>query len=323
MKVAIVTTSYPSAPGDPAGHFVEAEARALALDGHQVTVLSPSNREDSQPGLEHLRVRGASLFGWPGALTRLKQAPWRLPGALSFVASVQIMLARHGPFDEIVAHWIVPCAWPAATGHTPLTVVAHGSDVRLLQRLPHPMTQHILRTLNRDGATFRCVSEALRRDLIALCPEVASNTWVEPSPLSLAGAPTRREARARWRISSRLIVVVGRLVPDKRVDVALEACRLLADVQVVVIGDGPLLTAYRPRYAGVRFLGKLSHDDTLAWIAAADLLLSASLTEGAPTAVREALALGVDVVACPAGDLTAWAERDPHLWVIRAPPAPS
>lgn len=318
MKVAIVTTSYPEQPGDPSGHFVEAEARALADAGHQVCVLSPNHREHEERGLEHVRVLGASLFGWPGALERLKRAPWRFPGALSFVASVKATLARLGPFDEVIAHWIVPCAWPAAVGHFPLTVVAHGSDVRLLQRLPRAISQRILGELNGRGANFRCVSEALRRDLIALCPELASSAWVEASPLTLDAAPSRREARARLRVSGRLILIVGRLVPDKRVNVALNACELLTDAQVVVIGDGPLLGPYAQHYANVRFLGKLDHHETLAWIAAADLLLSASLKEGAPTAVREALALGVDVVACPAGDLHLWSEREPRLWVTRA-----
>ncbi|HVY44240.1 MAG TPA: glycosyltransferase, partial [Minicystis sp.] len=49
------------------------------------------------------------------------------------------------------------------------------------------------------------------------------------------------------------------------------------------------------------------------WVAAADVLLHASAVEGAPTVVREARALGVRVVACPAGDLAAWAAADPGI----------
>jgi glycosyltransferase involved in cell wall biosynthesis len=53
-------------------------------------------------------------------------------------------------------------------------------------------------------------------------------------------------------------------------------------------------------------------------MAAADLLISASRTEGAPLAIREARALGVPVVSCPAGDLASWARHDGGLWLTRA-----
>jgi len=42
-------------------------------------------------------------------------------------------------------------------------------------------------------------------------------------------------------------------------------------------------------------------------------VLHTSRTEGAPTVVREARALGVPVVACLAGDLEAWAANDPGI----------
>jgi glycosyltransferase involved in cell wall biosynthesis len=82
-----------------------------------------------------------------------------------------------------------------------------------------------------------------------------------------------------------------------------------------VIGGGPLLAELRARFPRVRFTGELSRSQSLEWIAAANVLVSASVLEGAPTVVREARALGVPVVACPAGDLRLWAESDPGLWL--------
>lgn len=319
MKVAIVTTSYPAAPGDAAGHFVEAEARALVLQGHDVHVLSPFARVQDEPRLRHVQVRGSGLFGWPGALERLKQAPWKAPGAIAFAASVQATLTELRPWDAIIAHWIVPSAWPSALGHAPLTVVAHGSDVRLLRALPRAVSRRILKQLVAQGASFRCVSEALRRDLVELCPEAGARARVAPCALSLEAAPSRERARSALGVHDRLVVFVGRVIPSKRLDIGLGAAELLPDVSVVVVGDGPSLTDLSQRHPRVRFLGKLSHVETLRWIAAADLLISSSLDEGAPTAVREAIALGVDVVACPSGDLAAWAQSEPLLWVTRNP----
>jgi teichuronic acid biosynthesis glycosyltransferase TuaC len=54
----------------------------------------------------------------------------------------------------------------------------------------------------------------------------------------------------------------------------------------------------------------------LTWIAAADLVLSASNREGAPTVIREARALGATAVSVSAGDLSTQAEDDPALYVL-------
>ena len=56
--------------------------------------------------------------------------------------------------------------------------------------------------------------------------------------------------------------------------------------------------------------------ETLAWIAAADLLVSASRDEGAPTVVREARLLGTPVLAARAGDVERWAAQDPGITLL-------
>jgi phosphatidylinositol alpha 1,6-mannosyltransferase len=318
VRIAVVTTSYPAKVGDPSGHFVQAEARSLARAGHDVFVLSPFTHEHETAGLTHIQVAGAPLFGWPGALQRLKAAPWLCFQSLGFAASVQHTLRRLAPLDKIVAHWLVPSAWPAALGHAQLEVVVHGSDVRLLAKLPRVLSTGILSSLLARRATFQCVSEALEHELLLLHSRLAGATSVRPCSIDLDAAPTREQARASLQLGNRqLVLIVGRLVAGKRTSVALNASELLPNVQVVVVGDGPELTRLEKRHPNVLFLGKLSRPQTLAWIAAADVLLSASLHEGAPTSVREAIALHVNVIACPSGDLQKWALNEPLLWVTR------
>ena len=62
-------------------------------------------------------------------------------------------------------------------------------------------------------------------------------------------------------VASRQALVVSALVPYKRIDVAIDACRL-ASVPLTVVGDGP--DRARPERAGgpdVRFLGSLSNEE--------------------------------------------------------------
>lgn len=324
-KVAVVTTSYPAGPGDPSGHFVEAEAQELAQRGAVVTVLAPhpAGAKRQTPARQRgsdVRVvwlPGGAAFGWPGALERIRRNPARIFFALLFCASARRALERLGPFDAVVAHWIVPGAWPIAVGTGPrLEVIVHGSDVAVLERLPQRFAAAMVRSLLDVGARFRFVSDELRArvgrfDARALGPFAR----VEASPVRVDGVPDRRTARARLGIGrdERLAVIVGRLVPGKRTDVAITWATARAD-RVVVIGDGP--ARGRPETPRVTFLGKLPRPDTLAWIAAADCLVSASRSEGAPTVVREARLLGVPVVTAASGDVAAWAATDPGITVI-------
>jgi len=314
----VVTTSFPAEPGDASGHFVAAEVRRRRAAGERVRVLAP--RTSVEPGLDpdvHFLPAG-DAFGWPGALARLRERPTRLLGVVRFVLAARRELARR-PGARVVAHFVVPCAWPIALGRARLEVVAHGSDVRLIERLPAPLRRLIARALT--GADVRCVSEELRARLErALAPLRAARVRVEPAALELCQATTRSEARALLGVdaATRLLVVVARLVPSKRVEVALRAAALVPGALAVVVGDGPERARLEREFPGVRCVGHVPRSQALRWIAAADLLLSASTLEGAPSVVREARALGTPVVTLGAGDLRAWSGRDPGLHVLEA-----
>jgi len=169
------------------------------------------------------------------------------------------------------------------------------------------------------GARFRFVSRALRDELARRTnPIILERSTVIPCAVDVRGAPSRHDARARFGIDDdeKIAVVVGRLVRQKR---PLEAARMALSrhaSRVVVVGDGPLIRAVECLDARVSTVGLKSRADTLAWIAAADFLASASRNEGCPTAIREARALGVPVVTVPCGDVEDWARADPGIEIV-------
>jgi teichuronic acid biosynthesis glycosyltransferase TuaC len=320
VRIALVTTSYPAFNGQAAGHFVAAEAEALSRAGHDVVVIAPDLPDcPCRGGLSLVGIAGLGLFGAPGALARLRQNPLRAAGGLWFVLRARRELARRGPFDRIIAHWLLPCGWPILSGFAGAReVVIHGSDLRTYRRLPGALRRHLISEWLRAGVSFRCVSEALRDALLEdAAPELEPHVSVEASPIDVALVATRTEAREQLALDAdaRLIVVVARLIPDKRVRLALEAVCDLPGVQICVVGGGPDERSLRRAFPAVHFTGELPRQRALLWIRAADVLVSASRLEGAPTSVREARALNVPVVACPAGDLASWAEQDPGLWL--------
>jgi glycosyltransferase involved in cell wall biosynthesis len=87
------------------------------------------------------------------------------------------------------------------------------------------------------------------------------------------------------------------------------------------VGDGPerarLEALGTSLGARARFVGVVPRDEALAWIACADVLVHPSSAEAAPTAIREARALGVAVLACSAGDVALWAARDAGITLVR------
>ncbi len=166
-------------------------------------------------------------------------------------------------------------------------------------------------------ANSEAVATHLRDDLgfpPRLVRTIANGIDVER--FGAASAQERGELDALGiRRDSPLVVWVGRMDPVKRLDVFVDVVaelRATGDIQAALVGDGPdrarieSLVARKGLTSVVRFAGWSAH--VPAWLAAADLLLFPSRTEGCPNAVLEGLAAGRPVVA---------SDIAPHAEIIR------
>lgn len=97
------------------------------------------------------------------------------------------------------------------------------------------------------------------------------------------------------------VVIVGRLVPVKRVDRAIRVIGLARGIQLYIVGSGPEEGALKDLVKELRledqvhFLG--FRNDSAQLIASADALLISSDSEGVPTVLLEALSCGTPVVS--------------------------
>lgn len=324
--IVVVTTSYPRSRDDAEGHFVGAEVRRLC-EGDAVTVLAPGSNRASIWGERVVSLGGGAAFGFPGAVERLRKQPLHFVAAAQFASSAMRFLRRTPAPRRAIAHFLMPCGVPIATRglarrSTQLEVVVHGSDARLFAQLPggHGL---VARELERAGATLRFVSSELAELVLAAVPasqraSLAARSRIEPAAIDVHDVPAKAAARQRLGIApaSKLAVIVARLVAGKRVHVALEACKRVQQLRAVVIGDGPELAGLRARFPEATFVGHVARPTALSYISAADVLVSASLAEGAPSVVREARALGTIVVCLAAGDVRKWAQADAGLHVV-------
>ncbi len=315
MKIAHVATSYPRDPDDPSGHFVRAEALADAWRGHDVHVVAPLPYA-RDPGVTAHPFFGEQLFAWPGAVARGGARPWRWLAAAPAVGRGALALAHVKP-ELVVSHWAVPCAWPMTLGCSGARrrVTSHGGDVRLLLGLPRAAREALVARLVERLSEWTFVARSLRASMLeglrgALRAAVERVSTVRAPAVDVADAG---EARAGGHIA-----IVGRLVRSKRVDLAIAAARE-ARVPLVVVGDGPEERSLRRLAAGaeVSFSGRLGRRDALACIRGARALVHPSELDAAPTAVLEARALGVPVVAADVGDVALWARTDPGISITR------
>ena len=221
----------------------------------------------------------------------------------------------------------MPCAWPLGLLARPaaLHITFHGADVRLLLGLPAPLREHLVEQL-LGAERLRFVATSLLEALAtALPPRTAvrlrQRAEIEP-PWVHIGETVSPEPLP----FSRYAVVMGRLVASKRTALALRAVAQAEGWGLVVVGDGPERGALERLGRQIlpgrhRFVGLLGRPEALGYLAGASALLHPSAEEAAPTAVLEALALGVPVLACGAGDTGRWAQEGRGIQVLDAEPA--
>lgn len=170
--------------------------------------------------------------------------------------------------------------------------------------------QRWIRRFHAQAARIFTPSEPSRQDLLALGLDDVEvwgrgvdDVLFHPSKRSLA-------LRQRHSLGNAFTFLhVGRLAPEKGVEVLLEAfgraeARLGADrVKLIVAGAGPSLDALRAKAPrNVTFLGNLDRTRELPTLyASADAFLFASTTETLGLVVLEAMAAGLPVIATAAG----------------------
>ena len=160
------------------------------------------------------------------------------------------------------------------------------------------------------------VSETTLQEVRAFYGPQAPSIFV-PNGVDLRGLAvreTRETVRQRYGtpLPAQVLLFHGNLGPQKRPDRFLRTAAAIirggaADVHAWLLGDGPELDRSRQLAAdlgiagNVRFVG--CHADVASVVAACDIHLSLSDTEGMPAAVIEAAHLGLPTVAFQLGGM--------------------
>ncbi|WP_316739640.1 glycosyltransferase family 1 protein [Streptomyces sp. MK7] len=304
MRVVIVTESFPPDVNGVA-HCALQTARHLAARGHAPLVVAPATAAPSEagaepayadaPGVPVVRVPSLPLPGYPQVRVALPSR--RVAAALSehradlvhlaspFVLGVRGMAAATRLGIPAVAVYQTDLAGYART--------YMGAGEAAAWRRIRSVHAAADRTLAPSGAALRDL-EAHGVPRVRLWPRGVDTVRFHPDH--------RDEALRRALAPNGEVIVgyVGRLAPEKQVELLAGACGL-PGVRVVVVGDGPSRARLTEALPGARFLGRRTGAELARLFASLDVFVHTGPFETFCQTVQEAMACGVPVVAPAAG----------------------
>jgi glycosyltransferase involved in cell wall biosynthesis len=287
------------------------------------TFVRVCRRAGEQAGVETYVFTSGHL-GYPDAEPRVLRAPglplgrtgyaayWRYPPAMLAQARRLDVLHAHHPFMALGQGAALrrQTGQPLVfTAHTRYDLYADHYLPFLPTRLARALMAALLRRVTRPVDLIIAVSAATETMLKA--QGVTAPIEIIPNGIELerftAAAPAGRAALG-LPLDDFLALYVGRLGPEKNLPLLLDAFadavqQSTAPLSLALVGSGALEADLRRQTdrlglsGRVHFLGQQPNEAIPGLVATADAFITASLTEGHPITVIEALAAGQPVVA--------------------------
>lgn len=313
LRVLILATRVPLQSGDGTPSFVLDNAVAMA-DEFDITIIAPRVKGSEGVTLHGgVTVRRFAYF--PRRFERLaddaimpqltrRPALWLQAVSLVVCMTLQTLAQhlRHRP-DIVHAQWIVPSALVAyltrPITRTPYIITSRGADAfRLNSEL---LKRAKLATIN-GAVRFVGVSRDITEQFLI------ARTPLEVQPSGVDFALWKNLVGQRAPMDGR-ILFVGRLAAKKGVSDAIRAVAGLDDVQLRIVGDGPLAEELKELATSfnaddrVVLLGQRTREQVADELRAAACVVIPSVDapdgdrDGTPSVLGEAIAAGVPVIA--------------------------
>lgn len=313
MKIGMVTACYkPVING--VTRMIDLYKERLEQEGHIVTVftLGEPDLAGDDPHIVRSPAWPLGDTGYYAAVRHKKEAQIQL-------GQMDIIHCHHLFMSLEFAHRYgqAPIVY---TNHTRYDLYADVYVRSLLPFLPETAIQHTMRYLWPKLTNLSDVviapSESLRQVMSEFGvsrPIHVIENGVDLKPFSKPKQPLCKQA-FQLRDTDLLAIYVGRLSPEKNlpvlIDEFMEAQRQRPHMYLLIIGDGPLSDKLQEQVNGaglqknIRFTGAISAAEVPNYLAAADLFVTASVSEVHPLTVIEAMAAGLPIVGRAAPGLT-------------------
>ena len=295
VRIAIVAESFPPDVNGVA-HCTLRVAEHLVARGHEPLVIAPTPAAGT-PGADG---------PFPCPVIRMRSVP--MPGYRSF----HIGLPGRGLRSALAGHRadLVHLASPFVLGgavHALPTVAVYQTDI------PGYAREYRAGRLG-EAAAWRWLRRIHNAADRTLAPSTASacslrehgvrrvRVWGRGVDTGLFH-PARRSEHLRRELAPGgevLVGYVGRLAPEKRVDL-LGQVAALPGTRLVIVGNGPAEAALRRALPGAAFLGPRHGTDLAGIYASLDIFVHSGARETFGQTLQEAAASGLPVIAPAAG----------------------
>ncbi|GHA30282.1 GDP-mannose-dependent alpha-mannosyltransferase [Streptomyces tauricus] len=311
MRVVIVTESFPPDVNGVA-HCALQTARHLVERGHTPVVVAPA----TSPKLSTPSEQTGASFGRgsetsaPCPVVRIPSLP--LPGypqvrvALPSRRVAAAITAHRADIVHLASPFVLGVRGMAAAGRLGIPAVAvYQTDLagyaRTYISTGEATAWRRIRSVHAAADRTLAPSTAALHDLeahgvprVRLWPRGVDTVRFRPQHRDDA---LRRELAPNGEL---IVGYVGRLAPEKQIELLAGACGL-PGVRVVVVGDGPSRPSLDQALPGAVFLGRRTGDELARIFASLDVFVHTGPFETFCQTVQEAMASGVPVVAPAAG----------------------
>jgi glycosyltransferase involved in cell wall biosynthesis len=317
IKVAMVILEYAPIIGGAQRQLALLAPHLKALDV-EVFVLTRHS-----PGLAAFEM----VDGVP--VHRLQAPGPKVTASLLYTASSLRQLFRLKP-DLVHAYSLfspltTAAAYKILTG-TPLVVkILRGGRLGDVYRLQHKMFgEQRMRIFRQSVDAFISISQEISAELGALDVPEARRPYIPNGVDTDHFCPVDKEDKIKIRTAlglpaGPLVVYTGRLVPEKKVDLLLEAWSIVhrehPDATLVIVGEGAEAVPLQQKAStGVIFTGGV--EDVRPYLQAGDIFVLPSLNEGLSNALLEAMSAGLGVVATAVGGAPDVIQHGENGWLI-------
>lgn len=333
MKIAVITSTFPTSTRDPRPAFVRELSLHLHRLGAEVFVLTPyvakGPLEVNWQGLRICRFRYTPygippLLGHDGAglganIQASLLAKLQFPGFfLAEVAAIRRLIVREH-IQVINSHWLIPQSLAVAASRSisikiPHMATVHAADIFTLQRMKGG--QALLKYIEKQSDHIFAVSSLYIKIFKEM---IGSINKIEVLPMGIDTdkfKPGKKpiEMLDKFKLKDKTCVLfVGRMEEKKGLFVLIDAWRKVVEIDTGLIlllaGFGTLESAIRRKVIEnclqnhVVFCGPIPNNEIPDLYRLADALVCPSIitakgeTEGMPVVILEALATGLPIVA--------------------------
>jgi glycosyltransferase involved in cell wall biosynthesis len=305
LRLALVTETYPPEVNGVA-MTVARLVEGLRERGHQLQLVRP-RQQAHEPAVtasaadpyHELLLRGLPIprypqlkMGLPAGRALVRRWKWQRPDL--------VHIATEGPLGWSALQAALQLGLPVTSDfRTNFHAYSQHYGIGWLHR---PIMAYLRTFHNRTHCTM-VPTEALRQSLVE---DGLHNVAVVARGVDTQQfTPGRRSdaLRTTWGAGpqTRVVACVGRLAPEKNLDLLLRAFDAMRaaqpDSRLLLVGDGPLRAALQARCPQAVFAGNRSGDDLAAHYASADAFVFPSVTETFGNVTPEAMASGLPVLA--------------------------